>query len=338
MAVTFEAAGTFVAGTGAVTPGMPAGIQANDILILFVETANQAASLSTANGFVQVGTPAGTGTAANASSTRLTAFWKRAVGGDSSPVVADSGDHQAARIGLWRGARKTGDPWGTVTPVYSVDATSDTTGNPTGVTTAAANCGIIVGASNTVDSNTGLTLTYSNATVTGFTGTGMGDNTNAGGGGGFNVGFGTKASAGAMGTTTVTYSTASIKSMVVIALEPHVDLPPSAPTITSVAAQDAYVQVYFTAPSDNGGQAILDYRATATPVGGGTTVVRDFLPTSSPLNVTGLTNGTTYTVTIAARNSIGYGTESAASAQFTPLAPAIGRSPATLTFDWEIPA
>jgi hypothetical protein len=54
-AVTFRAAGTFTAATtGTCTAPMPAGVAANDILLLVVETENQVQSLSTANGFVAV--------------------------------------------------------------------------------------------------------------------------------------------------------------------------------------------------------------------------------------------------------------------------------------------
>lgn len=221
MAVTFEGAGTFAGSAGTATPGIPAGTIADDILLLFVDTANQAATLSTANGFAATaGTPLGTGTAGAATATRMTTFWKRAVGGDAAPVVADSGDHQATRIGCWRGVKKIGDPWN-VTPAWAVDATSDTSGDAPSVTTTVAGCGIIVAVSNVIDSNTGLTITYNNAGGTTITGTGMGDNTNQGLGGGLNVGFGVQAAAGATGLTTCTYSTASQKSMVTIALEPE---------------------------------------------------------------------------------------------------------------------
>jgi peptidoglycan hydrolase-like protein with peptidoglycan-binding domain len=46
------------------------------------------------------------------------------------------------------------------------------------------------------------------------------------------------------------------------------------------------------------------YRVTATQVGGAP-VTRD--STSSPLNLTGVTNGTSYDVTVAAHNAVGWG-------------------------------
>jgi hypothetical protein len=263
MPVSYVTSGTFAGGVGAVTPGMPSGIAADDILLLFVETANQAASLSTPNGFASVGTPSGVGTAGDAGATLLSVFWKRAVGGDASPVVADSGDHQAARIGLWRGAKTSGNPWN-VAPVWSTDAVSDTAHAATGVTTTINGCGIIVGASNTVDSNTGQTVSYSSTISGGICGTGMGDNSNAGGGGGFNVGFGVQNTLGATGTVTVTYGANTTKSIVVIALEPA----PPVPVITVNRTALQYSQ-------RTGGAATYSQDATVTVTEGATVTASD---------------------------------------------------------------
>jgi len=45
---------------------------------------------------------------------------------------------------------------------------------------------------------------------------------------------------------------------------------------------------------------------------------------TSPITVTGLTDGVSYIFTVAAGNVLGYGPESAASNSVTPVAPAIG--------------
>src|SRR5882672_7107385 len=68
---TFIAAGTFAEGTGNITPGPPAGIQANDILLLFVETANETVS-APAGWSAVADSPQGTGTVGGATSTALT--------------------------------------------------------------------------------------------------------------------------------------------------------------------------------------------------------------------------------------------------------------------------
>ena len=95
---------------------------------------------------------------------------------------------------------------------------------------------------------------------------------------------------------------------------------PGAPTIGMATAGDMQATVTFTAPANNGGDAITLYTATANP--GGATGTE----ASSPITVTGLTNGENYIFTVTARNAIGTG---AASAPSNGVGPA---SPQTITF------
>lgn len=90
--------------------------------------------------------------------------------------------------------------------------------------------------------------------------------------------------------------------------------PPGAPTIGTATAGNAQATVTFTAPGSQGGGPITGYRATSTP--GGITATG----AASPITVTGLTNGTAYTFTVAAQNAGGFGPESAASNSVTPSA------------------
>jgi hypothetical protein len=94
---------------------------------------------------------------------------------------------------------------------------------------------------------------------------------------------------------------------------------PDAPTIGTATGGNALASVAFTAPSDVGGSAITAYSVVSTPGG--------FVGTgaSSPVTVTGLTNGTAYTFKVFATNSYGPSAASAASNSVTPL-PAIGEA------------
>ena len=110
---------------------------------------------------------------------------------------------------------------------------------------------------------------------------------------------------------------------------------PDAPTIGTATRGNGEATITFSAPGFNGGSAITSYTVTSSPGGftgtGGT----------SPIVVTGLTNGTTYTFTVTATNSLGTSAASATSNSVvpatTPGAPTIGTATAgngeaTITF------
>lgn len=116
---------------------------------------------------------------------------------------------------------------------------------------------------------------------------------------------------------------------------------PGAPTGVSVTAGNSQLAVNWVAPASNGGAAITRYTATASPGGATCTWV------GGPITctVTGLTNGTAYTVTVTATNSAGTGAASNPSASTTPrtvpgapisVSAAPGNGRATLT--WVAPA
>ena len=104
---------------------------------------------------------------------------------------------------------------------------------------------------------------------------------------------------------------------------------PGAPTIGVVTTGDSQATVNFTAPTFNGGTAISSYQV----VDAGHGVNFSCPGTTSPCVVTGLTNGTTYDLTIVATNAVG---DSAASQSAVatpgsvPAAPTIGTATAGL--------
>ena len=110
---------------------------------------------------------------------------------------------------------------------------------------------------------------------------------------------------------------------------------PGAPRITAVAPLANKVTVTFNAPTSNGGSAIINYIVTSNP--GAVTASGS----ASPIEVTGLNNGTSYTFTAVAVNAIGTSASSQASTAATPTGPPLpptiltataGNAAATLTF------
>jgi hypothetical protein len=100
---------------------------------------------------------------------------------------------------------------------------------------------------------------------------------------------------------------------------------PGAPTIGTATAGNAQATVAFTPPASDGGSPITLYTATSSP--GGFTGTG----TASPITVTGLTNGTPYTFTVTATNSVGTGDPSSASNSVTPGIPIIINNGSTYT-------
>jgi hypothetical protein len=93
--------------------------------------------------------------------------------------------------------------------------------------------------------------------------------------------------------------------------------PPGSPTgVSATNGADAQSVVSFTAPSNIGypTTGITGYTVTSSP--GGITA----LGSSSPITITGLTNGITYTFTVTAQNSTGTSAPSAPSNSITPVA------------------
>ena len=98
---------------------------------------------------------------------------------------------------------------------------------------------------------------------------------------------------------------------------------PGPPTSVVATAGNATASVAFVAPANNGGSVITGYTVTSSP--GGIIATG----TSSPINVTGLTNGTAYTFAVIATNAVGNSVASSASTAVTPVAPVCPTSTVT---------
>ncbi|MET0616308.1 MAG: putative Ig domain-containing protein [Luteibacter sp.] len=96
---------------------------------------------------------------------------------------------------------------------------------------------------------------------------------------------------------------------------------PGAPTGVGATAGPGTASVGFTAPANNGGGSITGYTVTSNP--GGITATG----AGSPIQVTGLTNGVSYTFTVSATNGAGTGPSSSPSPAVTP------KGTQTLTFN-----
>ena len=90
---------------------------------------------------------------------------------------------------------------------------------------------------------------------------------------------------------------------------------PGAPTAVVATAGNASASVAFVAPTNNGGSVVTGYTVTSSP--GGITATG----ATSPINVTGLTNGTAYIFRVVATNAIGNSSPSTASSAVTPSTP-----------------
>ena len=188
--------------------------------------------------------------------------------------------------------------------------TSTVPGPPTTVTASAGNAQATISftapSSNGGSPITGYTVTSSPG---GITATG-GANSNS-----INVtGLtnGTAYTFTVVATNAIGNSVASSASTAVTPVAPNTV--PGPPTSVVATAGNASASVAFVAPTNNGGSAITGYTVTSSP--GGITATG----ATSPINVTGLTNGTAYTFTVVATNAIGNSVASSASTAVTPVA------------------
>lgn len=226
----FRSAGTLAHDIVGVTPAAPSGLTLNDIELLACESMDEAISLATPAGFVEVaGSPISVSSGTATIATRGALFWRRWDGSAGDPTTNDPGNHILARRSAYSDCILTGDPWDIL--VTSSEATEDTSGSATGGTTNLADCliAVVIGSAKPDSLNTAEVSSWANtdlATVLErYDGAG-----NSGNGGHLGLATGEKATAGSFGPTTYTKATSAFKWHFVVALKPLsvVTAPPAA--------------------------------------------------------------------------------------------------------------
>lgn len=208
----FIAAGTFANNSGDATPGLPAGIQADDILMLIVQSVGTDPDPAAPAGYALI-TKAET---VSGTSLVINVFWKRATASESAPTVIDTGDHQCAQILAFRGCTPIGNPWddtntNTQTATTAVSISGATTTGPLRL--------IVAIAGTSLDANSTTEFSgWTNANLVSITEiTDQVGNSNLGGG--FGAAAGVKTLAGAVGTTTATSANSNTHANICIALK-----------------------------------------------------------------------------------------------------------------------
>lgn len=227
MGISFVNKGTFAGANGAVTPGLPSGLQAGDLCLLFIESANETSSVATAGSITWTqlpSSPVGTGTAAAALATRMTIFYGWYTSGTTAPTTNDSGDHNCAIIMAFRGV-DSATPFD-ATPTTAVDASATTSlnANPS-ITTATANALIIAAIAIDADaaSTNAIGGTPANSNLTDIT-VQHEETISSSDGGGIGIITGFKSTTGASGSITGATTASCTHAYITIALRPMTDV------------------------------------------------------------------------------------------------------------------
>ena len=203
-------------------------------------------------------------------------------------------------VQLKGGLRAYAGPFTFVNPAPTVSAISPTSGPTAGGTpVTVTGTGFLAGASVTIGGAacTGVTVVNS-TTITCITG--------AGTAGAANVVVTNADTQSGTGTSLFTY---------VGPTPPPPSNPPGPPTNVTATGGLSSANISWNPPIDPGSFPVTDYRATAQPGGASCTAVAP----ATTCTITGLTNGTTYQVTVAAQNQVGFG-QASSPASVTPSA------------------
>lgn len=209
-----RAVGAVASGTGAISPGLPAGTKKADLLLMFVESGGATASTEantepTATGWTLAATQ-------KAGNTRLTVLYRIATGTDPT-TTNDTGDHQMGRIiGVEAGTFEPSSPFNVT--AKGTQAATKAVSIP-GATTTFDNCLVFLCASgNLPDASTTTEFgAPTNAALSSLTER-IDNTTTAGDGGALYVATGIKATKGAYGATTLTAVTEGERAVISLAI------------------------------------------------------------------------------------------------------------------------
>jgi hypothetical protein len=236
---TIVSVGTEFSGTGVPTATLPGTHATNDILVLALQSSNEANV--TVAGYTQLGPQGGSGAAAAAGSTKLSLFWKRDGGSEAAPTIPDTGDHTYGVMFAVRGCPTSGDPFHFLGNLCKM-AASTTGTSPKGGTTV-DNCLIVDVFGHAIDSATAQGSSPTNADLSSVTEQ-FDDGTTDGTGGGIYVMSGTKAAAGPIAASTVTWGSSTFDCSSRIAF-----LPADTAEVCS-APPPTQIQIFYGSPSD----------------------------------------------------------------------------------------
>lgn len=271
---TVASVGSSFTSTGTPTATLPASTQADDILVLVIQTSNQA--FTTPSGYTQLGPANGIGTAAAAGATKLHVSWKRHTGSESAPTLSDSGDHTFGIMFAVRGCPTTGDPFRMIGQSWK--RTASTTGTADAGTTRTDNSLVVSIFGHAIDSASAQGSSPTNASLTSVTEQADVATTD-GTGGGIYVMSGTRAAAGDVTASTVTWGSSTVDVSTTLAFVPADAFPsPRGPETSTYIGSIADLDDTWVKPSGcrkvfaqiiDGGGSGSGGNTTTTAAGGG---------------------------------------------------------------------
>ena len=271
---TIASVGSAFSGTGVPTATLPGTHAADDILVLCIQTSNQAHT--TPSGYTQLGPANGVGDAAQAGATKLYVYWKRDGGSESAPTLVDSGDHTYGVMFAVRGCPTTGDPFRMLGQAWKFVASTTGTGDTGAIRTA--NSLVVTIFAHAVDSASAQASAETNASLANVTEQFDGATTD-GTGGGIVIVSGEMASTGDIAATTLTWANSTVDVSTTVAFVPADAFPiprgPETQTFIGSSADldDAWVKpsaarMVFAQLVDGGGGG-SGGNTTTTAAGGG---------------------------------------------------------------------